>query len=217
MTYAFNENYILPFSHDEVVHGKRSLIGRMPGEYDAKFANLRVMLGYMMVHPGKKLNFMGNEFGHFIEWDYQKELDWFLLSYDRHRQMKDYIKSLNRFYLSHPPLWENDSDWNGFQWIKVDDRDNGVLACRRIARNGEEILAVLNFCPVERWEYRIGVPYRCILNPVFSSDRVEFGGGGTSLSRSRTENISCDGYPQSASLHLPPLSAVFYRMIYIRK
>ena len=217
MTYAFSENFVLPLSHDEVVHGKRSMIGRMPGGYDDKFANLRVMYGYMTAHPGKKLSFMGNELGQFIEWDYRRELDWFLLQYDRHRQLKAYVRELNRLYLRNPPLWQNDSDWDGFRWIRVGDRDNSVIVFRRIGRDGREIIAAFNFCPVERENYRIGVPYRCVLGPLLSSDDERFGGHGTVLGRIKTRPGECDGLPFSAELHLPPLSAVFYKPLYVKR
>ena len=214
MTYAFSENYVLPISHDEVVHGKLSVIGRMPGDYGAKFDNLRAMYAYMIAHPGKKLNFMGNELGQFIEWDCKKELDWLLLSYDKHRQFRQYVKEINRFYRDEKPLWENDTDWDGFRWIRVGDRDNSVIVFRRIDRSGDEIIAVFNFCPVPRYNYRIGVPKKCILKPVFSSDEERFGGNGTVLQRVKTYTGECDGLPMSAELYLPPMSATFYKMIY---
>ncbi len=217
MTYAFSENFILPFSHDEVVHGKCSLIGKMPGEYEDKFSNFRVMLGYMMAHPGKKLNFMGNEFGQFIEWNYEQGLDWLLLGYDKHRQTRELVKDLNHLYKKSPELWENDTDWRGFAWIKVDDRDNSVISFRRIAKDGSEIICLFNFCPVKRTGYRMGVPYKCVLKPIFSSDEVKYGGSGTELDRVKTQNIPCDGYDRSAELTVPPMSAVFYKMIYIKK
>ena len=158
MTYAFSENFVLPLSHDEVVHGKCSLIGKMPGNYDDKFANLRVFYAYQMAHPGKKLNFMGNELAQFIEWNYTQGLDWVLLDYDRHRQMQAFVRELNHFYLEHPQLWENDSDWDGFQWIDCDDRDRSIVTFRRISRSGKELVVICNFCPVVRERYRVGLP-----------------------------------------------------------
>ena len=211
MTYAFSENYILPLSHDEVVYGKRSLIDKMPGSYDDKFANLRAFFGFMMSHPGKKLSFMGNEIAQFAEWDYKTQINWQLLDYERHRQMQNYVRDLNHFYLENSPLWSNDGDWNGFQWISTDDRDNSVIAFRRIDRRGRELIVVCNFCPVERQNYRIGLPKAGVYEPVFQSDAVQYGGRGTELSPVTAEKIPMHGLPFSGNLTLAPLSATFYR------
>ena len=210
LTYAFSENYILPLSHDEVVHGKASMINKMPGDYDQKFDNLRAFYGYMMAHPGKKLNFMGNEFAQFIEWNFAQGLDWLLLDYPRHRQMQDYVKDLNHFYLEHPPLWQNDTDWEGFQWISHDDHEQSVIAFRRIDQKGKELIAVCNFCPVLRENYRIGVPYRGKYTPVMSSDDKKYGGLGTALTAVTSEDVPMHGYLQSVELTVPPMSTVFY-------
>lgn len=210
LTYAFSENYILPLSHDEVVHGKASMINKMPGDYDQKFDNLRAFYGYMMAHPGKKLNFMGNEFAQFIEWNFAQGLDWLLLDYPRHRQMQDYVKDLNHFYLEHPPLWQNDTDWEGFQWISHDDHEQSVIAFRRIDQKGKELIAVCNFCPVLRENYRIGVPYRGKYTPVLSSDDKKYGGLGTALTAVTSEDVPMHGYLQSVELTVPPMSTVFY-------
>ena len=209
LTYAFSENYVLPFSHDEVVHGKLSLLNRMPGDYGAKFENLRVMYAYMMAHPGKKLLFMGGELGQFIEWDEKRELDWFLLEYDAHRHLHEYVKALNHFYLDNPPFWDNDVSWNGFSWIKVDDCDNGVFALRRIDRKGNEIIGVFNFCPVKRDNYRLGIPHACTLKPLFVSRGQ--------VDKVKTEPIPDSGFENSALLTIPPMSATFYKMTYIRR
>ena len=210
LTYAFSENFILPLSHDEVVHGKHSLVDKMPGTYEEKFANLRLLFSYMTAHPGKKLNFMGSEFGQFIEWDYKKQLDWFLLSYDAHRATHQFVRALNRFYLDHPAFWDNESGWDGFKWISADDRDNSVVAFRRIAKDGSEIIGIFNFTPVERPDYRIGLPYPGIYHPVFSSDRKRFGGSGGKLPAVRAKKQPMHGLEQSGRFRLPPLSAVFY-------
>lgn len=211
MAYAYSENYVLPLSHDEVVHCKGSLINKMPGEYDMKFSNLRAYYGFMMAHPGKKLNFMGNEFAQFAEWDYKTQLDWFLLDYDRHRQMKEYVHDLNHFYLDHSSLWNNDSDWNGFQWIVVDDCDNSVLVFRRIDRRKREILCVCNFTPVKREKYRFGLPRAGVYEPIFNSDDERYGGSGTELLPVTAEKTPMHGLPYSGEFTIAPMSTTFYR------
>ena len=211
MTYAFSENYILPLSHDEVVHGKCSLIGKMPGDYDAKFANLRLLYAFMIAHPGKKLSFMGNEFAQFIEWNYRQELDWLLLGYDRHRQMRDYVRALNAFYLAEKPLWENDRDWDGFRWIQPDDCDNSVIAFRRIDRRGREVLVLINFTPVRREGYRIGLPKSGWYVPVLNSDDAAFGGTGETPAPVHAKKTPWGEYAWSGDFTLPPLSAVYYK------
>jgi len=213
LTYAFSENFILPLSHDEVVHGKCSMINKMPGEYEEKFNNLRAFYGYMMAHPGKKISFMGNEFAQFIEWDFKKELDWLLLSYDAHQKMHTYVKDLNNFYLENSPLWENESDWNGFSWIVPDDNEQSILAFRRINKKGEEIIAVINFCPVTRKQYKIGVPYAGTYKPVFSSDKKIYGGSGTPLRQVKSKKQPSHGLDHSISLTIPAMSTVYYQKI----
>ena len=211
MTYAFSENFILPLSHDEVVHGKCSLIGKMPGNYDDKFANLRVFYAYQMAHPGKKLNFMGNELAQFIEWNYTQGLDWVLLDYDRHRQMQAFVRELNHFYLEHPQLWENDSDWDGFQWIDCDDRDRSIVTFRRISRSGKELVVICNFCPVVRERYRVGLPKAGWYVPVLNTDEARFGGYGFMARPQKAEKEPYQKLPYSAEFYLPPMSVTYYR------
>ena len=211
MMYAFSENFVLPISHDEVVHGKGSLINKMPGTYEEKFAGMRAFLGYMMTHPGKKLLFMGTEFGQFKEWDYENGLDWLLLDYESHRMMRHYVRTLNHLYLDTPALWENDYSWEGFQWIANDDHAQSVIAFRRIDRHGKEIVTVCNFTPVRRDGYRIGLPFHGEWTEIFNSDLAEFGGGNVYTPAVRTEKVSCHGLEQSAELTLPPLSVVILR------
>ena len=211
MTYAYSENFILPLSHDEVVHGKGSLINKMPGEYDAKFQNLRAFYGFMMAHPGKKLSFMGNEFAQFIEWRHYEQLEWMLLDYDRHRQMHDWVRDLNHFYLDHSCMWNNDSDWNGFRWISADDNANSVVAFRRIDRRGRELICICNFCPVLREHYRLGLPKPGQYEPVLSSDDLKYGGSGTELLTVTAEREPMHGLQYSGEFTLAPLSAMFYQ------
>lgn len=212
MFYAFSENFVLPISHDEVVHGKKSLIDKMPGSYDEKFAGVRAFLGYMMAHPGKKLMFMGQEFGQFIEWNYEKGLDWLLLDYPKHRALQNYFKKINEFYKANPAFWQIDYSWEGFSWISSDDKDNSVIAFRRIDEKGKEIIVVCNFTNVERCDYRIGIPKKGAYKIVFNSDDVDFGGKGKgNKGKLKTESINMHGFEQSISLDLPPMSAIYIK------
>ncbi len=209
--YAFSENFVLPISHDEVVHGKCSMINKMPGEYEDKFASLRAFYAYMMAHPGKKLLFMGQEFAQFIEWDYKKQLDWMLLDYDAHSKMQEFVKKLNRFYLKTKALWEIDFSWEGFSWIANDDNAQSVIAFRRTDKMGKEIIAVCNFVPVAREGYRIGLPFEGKYKLVLNSDDKAFGGSGAPCKAElETEDIKMHGCKQSAELSLPPLSVLYY-------
>ncbi len=211
--YAFSENYVLPISHDEVVHGKCSMIEKMPGSYEDKFKSLRAFYAYMMAHPGKKLLFMGQEFAQFIEWNYKQQLDWLLLDYDAHRAMQKYVADLNHFYLKNAPLWEIDYSWEGFNWIANDDNEQSVIAFRRKDAKGHELICVCNFVPVERNGYRIGVPKKGAYKPAFSSDDAIYGGSG-SLPKAgySAEPIPMHGLDYSVALDLPPLSVTFYKV-----
>ena len=211
MTYAFSENFILPLSHDEVVHGKCSLIGKMPGNYDDKFNNLRVLYAYQMAHPGKKLNFMGSEFAQFIEWNFKQGLDWLLLGYEKHQKMQQFVKTLNRFYLENRELWEVDTGWDGYEWIEPDDRDRSVIAFRRKDRKGRELVVVCNFCPVLRENYRLGLPKQGWYVPVLNTDDEAFGGYGFAPETVRTEKKPSHGQMQSGLFRVPPMSVCFYR------
>ena len=211
--YAFSENFVLPISHDEVVHGKCSLINKMPGEYEAKFANLRTFYGYMMAHPGKKLLFMGQEFGQFAEWNEMKPLDWMLLDYDKHKELQLYVKTLNQFYKDHPAFWQVDYSWEGFQWIVPDDFQQSVVAFLRKDAAGKQILVVCNFNPVLREKYTMGAPVSGTYKEILNSDDVEFGGAGTVHNKSvRSKKKPMHGFDQSITLALPPMSTLYFEV-----
>ncbi len=208
--YAFSENYVLPLSHDEVVHGKCSLIAKMPGDYNQKFASLRAFYAYMMAHPGKKLLFMGQEFAQFIEWDYAKPLDWLLLHYDKHKQMQAFVSTLNHHYKDNRALWEIDDSWQGFSWISNDDNEQSVIAFARQDNEGNQTIAVCNFVPVERVSYRIGVPKAGTYRVVLNTDDSAYGGEDMVCERSfRSQKVPMHGFDNSVELHLPPLSVMY--------
>ncbi len=211
--YAFSENFILPISHDEVVHGKKSLLDKMPGSYEEKFHSMRAFLGYMFAHPGKKLLFMGQEFGQFIEWDEKKQLDWMLLQYDAHKGLLNYVKNLNSFYKSNSPLWEIDYSWEGFKWLVSDDCDNSVIAFLRNNEKGDSVAVVCNFTNVARDSYKIGVPEKGSYEVVFSSDSKEFGGTGyTKKKVYKTKKQPMHSMEYSVDLTLPPLSTIYLKL-----
>lgn len=210
--YAFSENFILPISHDEVVHGKCSLINKMPGEYEQKFASLRAFYAYMMAHPGKKLLFMGQEFAQFIEWRYDAPLDWLLLDYDAHRQMQEYVKNLNRFYLKHSEFWQIDYSWEGFSWISNDDCNQSIISFRRINKKGDEIICVCNFVPVSRSNYRIGVPAVGSYKVMLTTDDEQYGGNGGVQPAYQSEPVPMHGYENSLSVDIPALSVTYYKV-----
>ena len=207
--YAFSENFVLPISHDEVVHGKCSLINKMPGDYETKFANLRTFYGYMWAHPGKKLLFMGQEFGQFIEWDEKKQLDWMLLDYEKHKQLQAYVRDLNHFYTANPALWQVDYSWEGFQWIVPDDNQQSVIAFLRRDAAGKMVMIVCNFNPVWRNGYNMGVPVSGTYKEVLSSDDAKYGGSGFSNGSVRSSKGTMHGFDQHIALTLPPLSTVY--------
>ena len=209
--YAFSENYILPLSHDEVVHGKCSLISKMPPPYENQFGGLRALYGYMAAHPGKKMLFMGGEFAQFSEWAYQRGLDWMLLDYPAHRQMQAYVRALNHFYLATPQLWEQDTDWRGFEWISHEDNRNNIIAFRRVAKDGSDIVVVVNFSPEEQQEYRVGVPITGTYEEIFTSDKTEFGGSGMANGKLKTENKPMHGQEQSIVLKIPRFGVLFFK------
>jgi 1,4-alpha-glucan branching enzyme len=211
--YAFSENFILPLSHDEVVHGKRSLLDKMPGDYWQKFASLRALYGYMMAHPGKKLLFMGGEFGHFIEWNYEQSLDWHLLEYELHGMLHDYVRDLNHFYRREPSLWQIDYGWQGFEWIDPHDYQQSVITFMRKGEDADDFLVVVaNFTPEVRYDYRIGVPRPGTYSEVFNSDAAAYGGSGQeNADELWAEPQGWHNQPCSLALKLPPLAVIYLR------
>ena len=207
LLYAFSENFILPFSHDEVVHGKGSMFGKIPGDDWQKAATLRALYGFMYAHPGKKLLFMGGEFGQGREWNYDESLDWHLLEEPLHRALQQFVKDLNQVYAQERSLHQIDFDPAGFQWIDCNDSENSVVSLIRRAKNGNDFLvAIVNFTPVPREGYRIGVPAAGPYLELMNSDSAAYGGsnvgnGGVVF----TEAIASHGQGQSLRLNLPPL------------
>ena len=212
MTYSFSEKYVLPISHDEVVHGKRSLIDRMYGDYWQKFAGARAFATYMMTHPCKKLTFMGNEFGQFSEWDEARGLEWFMLDFNMHARLQLFHSELNRFYLDNSPLWQNDRDWDGFDWIDPDNREESVLSYRRTDREGNELIVVINFTPVMRESFEVGICELEDYREVFNSDNEKYGGAGVLnegvISATKTPTERC---PYSIRIKLPSHGAVILK------
>ena len=215
MMYAYSENYILSLSHDEVVHGKKSLLEKMWGTYEEKFAELRLLYAYMYAHPGKKLLFMGGEFGQFVEWRFAEELDWCLDDYELHRKMRKYCEKLNKIYKETPPLFEIEreaGEWRGFKWLNADDRDNSVLSFMRINNEGtERITVILNFTTVERKGYTIGVPYEGEYEVILSSNAKAFGGDGKGTRKCSAKKVKANGYPYSIKVDVKPLTALYLK------
>lgn len=222
MMYAFSENYILPLSHDEVVHGKKSLIEKMSGEDDEKFAGLRLLYAYQMCHPGAKLSFMGNEFGQFVEWNFDSALEWFLLDYDSHRQLQTFVKTLNQLYCKERAFWEVDDSWAGFSWLDADDSKQSILLFNRYsapqlnklgtAELQNVLVVLLNFQPVSYQEFKIGVDSPVTFREILNSDDVAFGGHGlVNNGPLKAAPEPYHGRPCSLTIQLPPLSAVILR------
>ena len=211
--YAFSENYILPISHDEVVYGKCSMLDKMSGPREKRFASLRTFLAYMTAHPGKKLMFMGQEFAQFKEWNYKTGLDWDILKFPEHSQYQSFVKAMNKFYLDNKPLWEIDYDWSGFSWISNDDNKNSVIVFRRIASNGDELIAVCNFLPNEHEQYSFGVPYYADYKEVFTTDDKKFGGDSDGNASYTAQCEGMHGLEYSITMKIPAMSAVFLKPV----
>ena len=208
--YSFDEHYVLSISHDEVVHGKKSLLDKMAGDYETKFAGARTYLTYMMTHPGKKLLFMGSELGMFREWNDDDELEWFMLDYDMHAKYQRFVATLNRFYLEHRELWDADEGPDSFAWIDPDNSQESILSYRRIAKNGEELVVFLNFLPEAREGFLAAVPKAGKYEEVFNSDTLEFGGKGNTnpgILTAKKCTLPRD-YTHAVSITLPPMGAV---------
>jgi len=214
MTYAFSENFMLPLSHDEVVHGKRSIIGRMPGDEWQKFANLRLLYSYMFTHPGTKLLFMGGEFGQHGEWNFQESLDWYVLQYDFHSGVQKLVKDLNVLYKTHPALYERQFEQEGFEWISYDDHEHSVISYIRKGKTKKEALVVVcNMTPMPREEYRIGLPKAGKLTQIFNSDDVQYGGSGITNKKSiPIEKKDWNYRIHSCKVTIPPLGTVVFKI-----
>ncbi|MBQ7079533.1 MAG: 1,4-alpha-glucan branching protein GlgB [Fibrobacter sp.] len=213
MVYAYSENFIQVFSHDEVVHGKGSMLGKMPGDNWQKFANLRLTYAFQYAHPGKKLNFMGNEFGQFREWNEKRSLDWHLVSWDSHGKVLQMMKVLNHIYKENAPFWEIDHYYTGFEWIWCDDADNSIVSFVRKDDHGNMILCVFNFTPVVRNDYRLGAPARGAWKEIFNTDAAMFGGSNVgNLGEVWTQDIPWQNREWSLNIKLPPLAAVYFKL-----
>ena len=220
MMYAFSENFILPLSHDEVVHGKLSLIGRQPGDYWRQFAGLRLLALYQMTHSGGKLNFMGNEFGQFIEWRYYEGLEWFLLDYDSHAQHQQFVKELNRVYLEQPSMWQQSFSWDGFRWIDADNSEQSILSYVRQGDKPNDLtLTVINFKTDSHFKFRLGVPKAGKYKEIFNTDEKRFGGSGTHYNPEvlTAEKIPANGMDWSIEITVPPIGGVILKKDHSRR
>jgi 1,4-alpha-glucan branching enzyme len=211
LLYAFSENFILPFSHDEVVHGKQSLINKMPGDEWQRFANLRLLYTFMFTYPGKKLLFMGCEFAQGTEWSVNRPLDWYVLDYPHHQGIQTLVKDLNHLYTAHPALYQFDFEHQGFEWIDCHDVQQSILAYRRKCAD-EDLFVILNFTPVPRHGYRIGVPYAGTYHEVFNSDSQYYDGTNTGNSQVHSEPVPWMNHPHSVLVTLPPLAGIVLKM-----
>lgn len=213
ITYSFSERFVLPISHDEVVHGKKSLLDRMPGDYEQKFAGTRAFMTYMMTHPGKKLLFMGSEIGMFREWDYEDQIEWFLLDYDMHARLQLFNAELNHFYLKHAALWDRDDSMDTFRWIDADNAEQSICSYRRISQNGSELAVLINFLPVTYENFLLAVPYEGWYEEIFNTDDLRYGGTGR-INTGRRKTVPCmlRGYSHAVPVTLPAHSALILRL-----
>lgn len=211
LTYAFNESFVLPFSHDEVVHGKKSMLDKMFGDYEMKFSSIRLLYMFMYMHPGKKLLFMGSEFGQFIEWDEWKELDWFLKEYPSHLKLSNYVVELNKLYKNEKALYELDNQWSGFKWIDVDNSDESVVSFKRISDDGEEVIGIFNFTPVNRTNYPIGIEEGGVYSTLMNSDHARYGGNLKRVKSYKSREVPVFGMEHRIEVDLPGLSGIILK------
>ena len=213
LTYAFSENYVLPLSHDEVVHGKKSLLDKMPGTYEEKFANLRLLYLYMYAQPGKKLLFMGGEFGQFVEWNEWKQLDWELLEYEQHFKLQTFVSELNKFYENEQCLFTEDTSFDGFQWIEHTNHEQSIIAFERISTDGEKLICIFNFTPVERNEYSIGVSSSGKYKTLMNSDHKRYGGNTPRIKTYKTIKETNHEKGYTIKVDLPPLGGLYLKLV----
>jgi 1,4-alpha-glucan branching enzyme len=215
LLYAFTENFVLPLSHDEVVHGKRALLDKMPGDFWQKFANLRALFGFMLGHPGKKLLFMGGDFAQWDEWSHEKSIDWHLLQYEPHQGLQRYLQDLNHLYRTEPALYEVDFHWSGFEWIDLHDTENSVISFLRRGRDPRNILVfVCNFTPTPRPGYQIGVPFGGFYKEMLNSDSdLYWGSNMGNAGGAWAEPLPHQNRPHSLFLTLPPLSVTILKPV----
>ena len=212
LTYGFTEHFMLPFSHDEVVYGKKSLVYRMPGDEWQRFANLRLLFGYMFTHPGTKLMFMGGEFGQTAEWNFEQSLDWHLLQYEGHQGIQNFVKDLNHLYKNAPALYEKQFSPEGFQWIDYSDHENSVLTYVRKGHDAEnDLIIACNFTPVSRENYRIGLPKKGRIKEILNSDDTKYGGAGNLNAKIKSSTTPSHGHKKSIEITIPPLGIVILR------
>ncbi len=213
LSYAYADKFILPFAHSQVVFGKRSLISKMPGDYDEKFSGTKAFMTYLMTQPGKKLSFMTNEIAQFDEWSHNDSVQWFLLDFDKHAKFQLFCAELNNLYLKTPALWENDGGWEGFGWIDLESCGDDIISYRRIDRSGDEVIAVFNFSSVDAKDYMMGVPFAGVYQEILSSDDTRYGGAGKKNGKVKTVGAAKHGFDQSLRITLPAYGACIFKCI----
>ena len=214
--YAFNENYILPFSHDEVVHMKNSMIGKMPGTYDEKFDQIRLLYSFMFAHPGKKLLFMGNDIGQFDEWNEYKEVTWEVLEYEKHQKLKHFMKDLNKFYIDNDEFYDMDTSYSCFQWEDVNNANESLIIFERINSKNEKIICIFNFTPVKREKYPVGVDNYALYSVVLNSSMKKYGGNLPRNKPYYSKNVEHNDRKFSITVDIEPFSAMFIKLNKLR-